>query len=40
MNTLMTPRVRATLDYLPAAFAGDNALHVPLHTLNDYVYTA
>ncbi|WP_033576459.1 LysR family transcriptional regulator [Dickeya chrysanthemi] len=39
-RALMAPRVRATLDYLLAAFAGDHALHVPLHILNDYVYTA
>ncbi|WP_041164598.1 LysR substrate-binding domain-containing protein [Dickeya parazeae] len=29
----------AAPDYLLAAFANDDALHVPLHTLNDYVYT-
>ncbi|WP_226101796.1 LysR family transcriptional regulator [Dickeya oryzae] len=38
-RALMAPRVRTTLDYLLAAFANDDALHVPQHTLNDYVYT-
>lgn len=35
-RALMAPRVRATIDYLIAAFAQDNALHVPLSALNDY----
>ncbi len=29
-RALLAPRVRATLDYLLAAFAKDDALHVPL----------
>lgn len=36
-RALMAPRVRATIDYLLAAFAQDEALHVPLGALNDYV---
>ncbi len=36
-RALMAPRVRATIDYLLAAFAQDEALHVPLSALNDFV---
>lgn len=36
-RALMAPRVRATIDYLLAAFAKDEALHVPLSALDDYV---
>jgi DNA-binding transcriptional LysR family regulator len=36
-RALMAPRVRATIDYLLAAFAQDEALHVPLSALTDYV---
>lgn len=36
-RALMAPRVRATVDYLHAAFAQDEALHVPLSALRDYV---
>jgi len=32
----MAPRVRAAIDYLLAAFAQDEALHVPPSALNDY----
>lgn len=35
-RALMAPRVRATIDYLLAAFAQDEALHVPLGALSDY----
>jgi DNA-binding transcriptional LysR family regulator len=36
-RALMAPRVRASIDYLLAAFAQDKALHVPLSALTDYV---
>lgn len=36
-RALMAPRVRATLDYLLEAFAGNKALHVPLESLDTYV---
>jgi DNA-binding transcriptional LysR family regulator len=36
-RALMAPRVRATIDYLHAAFAQDEALHLPLSALRDYV---
>jgi DNA-binding transcriptional LysR family regulator len=36
-RSLMAPRVRATIDYLHAAFAKDEALHVPPSALNNYV---
>ena len=35
-RALMAPRVRVTVDYLLAAFAEDEALHVPLSALDDY----
>lgn len=35
-RALMAPRVRATIDYLLAAFAQDEALHVPLKALEAY----
>lgn len=35
-RALMAPRVRVTIDYLLAAFAKDESLHVPLSALNDY----
>ena len=35
-RALMAPRVRATIDYLLAAFAQDEELHVPLSALSDY----
>lgn len=35
-RALMAPRVRATIDYLLAAFAQDEALHVPLRALRSY----
>lgn len=35
-RALMAPRVRATIDYLLAAFSQDEALHVPLNALTDY----
>jgi DNA-binding transcriptional LysR family regulator len=35
-RALIPPRVRATLDYLHAAFAGDERLHVPLNALDAY----
>lgn len=35
-RALMAPRVRATIDYLLAAFAKDEALHVPLGMLGAY----
>jgi DNA-binding transcriptional LysR family regulator len=35
-RALMAPRVRATIDYLLAAFAQDEALHVPLSALEKY----
>ncbi|MBT3068521.1 LysR family transcriptional regulator [Rhodoferax sp. U11-2br] len=37
-RALIAPRVRATIDYLLAAFAKDEALHVPLSALNAYVF--
>jgi DNA-binding transcriptional LysR family regulator len=36
-RALMAPRVRATIDYLLAAFLKNDALHVPLDALNDHV---
>lgn len=36
-RALMAPRVRTTVDYLLAAFAQDEALHVPLNALAAYV---
>lgn len=36
-RALMAPRVRATIDYLLAAFSQDEALHVPLGALSAYV---
>ena len=36
-RVLLAPRVRATIDYLLAAFAKDEALHVPLEALKAYV---
>lgn len=36
-RALVAPRVRATIDYLLAAFAKDEALHVPLEALASYV---
>jgi DNA-binding transcriptional LysR family regulator len=36
-RALMAPRVRATIDYLLAAFAKDEALHVPLEALKTHV---
>lgn len=35
-RALMAPRVRVTVDYLLAAFAADEALHVPLAALDEY----
>jgi len=35
-RALMAPRVRVTVDYLLAAFAADEALHVPLAALEEY----
>ncbi len=35
-RALMAPRVRVTIDYLLAAFAQDEALHVPIKSLSDY----
>jgi len=35
-RALMAPRVRATIDYLLAAFAQDEALHAPLSALEKY----
>lgn len=35
-RALLAPRVKATIDYLLGAFAKDEALHVPLHTLAAY----
>jgi len=35
-RALMAPRVRVTVDYLLAAFAADEALHVPVAALQDY----
>lgn len=36
-RALMAPRVRATVEYLLAAFAKDEALHVTLDSLGDFV---
>jgi DNA-binding transcriptional LysR family regulator len=36
-RALIAPRVRVTIDYLLAAFAQDETLHVPLSALNNYV---
>lgn len=36
-RALMAPRVRATIDFLLAAFAKDESLHVPLEVLAAYV---
>lgn len=36
-RALVAPRVRATIDYLLAAFSRDEALHVPLPALNAHV---
>lgn len=36
-RALVAPRVRATLDYLLDAFAGDQTLHVPLEALDAYI---
>lgn len=36
-RALMAPRVRAVIDYLLAAFAQDQALHVPISDLSSYV---
>jgi len=35
-RALMAPRVRVTVDYLLAAFAADESLHVPLAALDEY----
>lgn len=35
-RALMAPRVRSTIDYLHAAFARDEALHVPFDSLKKY----
>ncbi len=35
-RALMAPRVRVTIEHLLAAFAGDEALHVPFRTMGDY----
>jgi DNA-binding transcriptional LysR family regulator len=36
-RALLAPRVRVTLDHLLESFAGNEALHMPLETLNAYV---